>query len=423
MDLRLLQPLRHRDYRLLTVGSLVSLLGDGMFVAAIALQVYALSDLPTALSVVTFIVIGSQLLVLLVGGWAADRYDRRRILLTADLVRGATIGALGVLSLAGALQLWHIWLLVALQGLANGFAKPTAAAFVPDLVPEEDLPAANALLAAANPVAATLAGPAIGGLLVALAGPGGAFVLDAGTFAFSAAMLALMRTGGVAEAGPSRPGLAAQVVEGLRFVRAHPWCWAWIAGESLGMVGYTGPFQILVPFLYRFDPVLGLTQDQAGVAFGLTLSAGGLGAIAVSLAVGQFRLPRRLTTAMFLAEGAGVGLLAVFGVMTAVWQAVLAVLFAQGLYAFTEIGQATLFQRGVPARLLGRVSSVSWLAAMAAALVSVTLAGPLAQVVGARQVLIGGAVVGTAGVLSMLLVPGAGTVPEPARGADTTAAV
>lgn len=402
MNLRLLRPLRHRDYRLLTTGALVSLFGDGVFLASIALQVYRLSDLPSALSVVTFIVVGSQAVTLLIGGWAADRFDRRVVLIATDVARGVAIGTMGLLSVTGTLELWHIWILVAVQGVANGFFNPTSTAFVPDLVPDEDLEEANALLAAGRPVARTLAGPAVGGVLVAVAGPGASFLLDAVTFAFSAVMLALIRTGGVAETD-GRPSLLGQVGEGLHFVRTHPWCRTWILGQAIGMLGYTGPFEVLVPYVFRFEQ--GLSEQGAGLALGGTLAVGGLGAIAVSLAIGQFRLPRRLTRAMYLAEGAAVGLLVVLGLMTGVWQALVATLVTQGLYAFTEVGEATLYQRNVPGRLLGRVASVSWLASLSAALLSVAVAGPLAEAWGARRVLVAGGLLGAAGLWAMLLVP------------------
>jgi len=426
VDLRLLRPLRHRDYRLLTAGSLVSLFGDGVFVASIALQVYRLSDLPSALSAVTFVVIASQTATLLLGGWAADRFDRRRVLLATDLVRGAATGTMGALSVTGTLELWHIWVLVGVHGVANGFFNPASTAFVPHLVPAEDLPEANALLAAGRPVMRTLAGPAVGGVLVAVAGPGLSFLLDAATFAFSAAMLALIRTGTRVDPRDLRAPLLAQVREGLRFVRTTAWCRTWILGQAVGMLGYTGPFEVLVPFLFRFDPMLGLGEDAAGLALGSTLAVGGLGAIVVLLAISQLRLPRDLTTAMYVAEGTAVGLLVVFGLLTGVWQALLASLLAQGLYAFTEVGEATLFQRNVPGRLLGRVASVSWLATLSAALVSVALAGPLAQAVGARQVLIGGGLLGAAGLFTMLLVPrtdpvgGAGTGAQPGAPAEVS---
>src|SRR5688572_31282038 len=87
--IRLLVPLRQRDYRLLALGALVSLLGDGLFLVALPLQVYELRNIPTALSAVGLVWAASQVATLLVGGWASDHFERRRIMLAADLARAA----------------------------------------------------------------------------------------------------------------------------------------------------------------------------------------------------------------------------------------------------------------------------------------------------------------------------------------------
>src|SRR5919109_154717 len=103
----MLGPLRIRDFRLLWTGMTVSLLGDGIFYVAIAWQVYELSDAPTALSTVGLAMSLSQVVFLLLGGVASDRFDRRRVMLAADLLRAAVIGLLSVLALTGSLRLWH----------------------------------------------------------------------------------------------------------------------------------------------------------------------------------------------------------------------------------------------------------------------------------------------------------------------------
>src|SRR5947199_7444753 len=95
--IRLLEPLEERDYRLLTAGSLVSLLGDGFFAVALAWQVYLLSNVPTALSVVGAAWTAPLVAFLLLGGVLTDRYDRRWLMVSADLVRAAAIGAMAVL--------------------------------------------------------------------------------------------------------------------------------------------------------------------------------------------------------------------------------------------------------------------------------------------------------------------------------------
>src|SRR6201990_3114374 len=89
---RLLAPLRHRDFRLLWGGMCISLIGDGMFLVAMAWQVYALSNAPTALAFVGIAMSVTTIAFLLLGGVLSDRYDRRRLMLAADAVRMVAVG-------------------------------------------------------------------------------------------------------------------------------------------------------------------------------------------------------------------------------------------------------------------------------------------------------------------------------------------
>jgi len=185
---RLLTPLRHRDFRLLWSGLCVSLLGDGVFMVAMAWQVYALSNAPTALSLVGIAMTVPTIVFLLVGGVVSDRFDRRRVMLAADLTRGVAVGLLAVLSLTGALELWHVIALVAVYGAGAAFFGPSFDAIVPDILPGDQLAQANSLDQFVRPIALRLAGPALGGVLIEVVGVGAAFALDAATFFVSAAV-------------------------------------------------------------------------------------------------------------------------------------------------------------------------------------------------------------------------------------------
>src|SRR3954470_11650113 len=121
---RMLSPLRHRDFRLLWSGMCVSLMGDGIFLVAMAWQVYALSNAPTALSLVGIAMTVPTIAFLLLGGVVSDRMDRRRVMLAADLMRGTAVALMAALSLAGALALWHVVALVAVYGAGAAFFGP-----------------------------------------------------------------------------------------------------------------------------------------------------------------------------------------------------------------------------------------------------------------------------------------------------------
>jgi MFS family permease len=228
----LLAPLRHREFRLLWSGMCISLLGDGAFLVALAWQVYELSDTATAMSLVGIAMTVPTIVFLLVGGVASDRLDRRRIMLAADVVRGAAVGVLAVLSISGALELWHIVVLVVFYGSGAAFFAPAFDAIVPELLPPERLGQANALDQVVRPIALRLAGPALGGVLVGALGPGTAFALDAASFMVSAAALLSMRppAGRPATTGVSLRG---DLREGWRFVRRRSWLWATFGSAAI----------------------------------------------------------------------------------------------------------------------------------------------------------------------------------------------
>src|SRR4051794_23973926 len=137
----MLAPLRLREFRLLWTAMTASLLGDGVLLVALAWQVYTLSDAPTALALVGLATSLPHLAFLLVGGVLSDRLDRRRLMVGADLVRGAAIAVLAVLAISGALALWEIVALVAVYGAATAFFGPAFDAIVPELVPAAQLAA------------------------------------------------------------------------------------------------------------------------------------------------------------------------------------------------------------------------------------------------------------------------------------------
>src|SRR3989449_4262626 len=190
--IRLAGPLRHQPFLLLMTGMTVSLLGDGVFLVALTWQVYLMSNSPGALSVVGIAISGPQVLFLLLGGAVSDRMDRRRIMLTSDLVRGTVLVTTGMLAVGGRLHLADLYILGAAYGAATAFFGPAYEAAVPDLVPADLLVQANSLDQLARPLALALAGPALGGWLIGALGAGSAFLLDGGTFAFSVAMLVAM---------------------------------------------------------------------------------------------------------------------------------------------------------------------------------------------------------------------------------------
>jgi DHA3 family tetracycline resistance protein-like MFS transporter len=396
---RLLDPLRLRDFRLLWGGMCVSLLGDGVFIVALAWQVYALSNTPTALAVVGIAMTVPTLAFLLVGGVMSDRFDRRRLMLAADVARGLAVAVIAILSLTGALELWHMLLLVAVFGAGTAFFGPAFDAIVPDVLPSSLLPQANSLDQFIRPVALRLAGPALGGFLIQGVGVGWAFALNAATFAVSTAALLAM-------AAPRRTihdahgSVGGDIRAGFAYVRKHVWLWGTFVSAAVAYLVFMGPAEVLLPFLVKND-LHGSAAD-----LGLVFAAGGVGSVGCAALMGQRGIPRRDITFMYVAWTLATLAIAGYGLASAVWQLMLASLLFNALETAGTIVWATAKQRNVPPELLGRVSSLDWLISIGLLPLSFALTGPVSSVLGVQGTLIAGGVVGGVVTFAALLLPG-----------------
>jgi MFS family permease len=399
---RILQPLRHRDFALLTGGQAISLIGDGFFMVALAWQVYLISNDPGALALVGVAATLPLLVFLLIGGAFSDRYDRRRLMISADILRGIAIGVMGALSIAGVLELWHMAIAMAVVGIGGAFFNPSSTAIVPDLLPERELPQANALSGALRRLMISLIGPAIAGIVIASFGPGPAFVIDALTFGVSAVSIFLIRTRPQprldAESGVRN--MLAQMKEGFDYVRSKPWIWGTLLSAMLSLLFFVGPVSVLVPYLVKNR--LGLGPEALGTIYAF----GGVGSILMAFAIGHYGLPRRRVTAMYVAWTIGIAAMAVYGIMTELWQALAVALFTNALFEFGQVIWTTMLQQLVPRQLLGRVSSLDWLLSIGLVPVSYALTGPASEAFGVGPTMVVGALLGGVLTIALLFVRG-----------------
>ena len=398
----ILRPLRIRDFRLLWTGMTVSMVGDGIYLVAVAWQAYEIWNEPSALAAVGLAWSIPQIVLLLFSGVLSDRLDRRHLMIAGDAIRFVAIGAVGFLSLADELTLPRLVGIAVVYGAGQATFGPAFSSIVPTIVPDDLRVQANSLGQFVRPFTLALVGPVVGGFLIQWLGLGWAFLVDAGTFVFSALMILAMQVRTAAREEAEHASMAADLAEGFRFVKRRTWLWACMVAATVSLLFTWGPWDVLLPYVVKND--LGGSPASLGVVYG----AGGLGAVVVALAMGQRgRLPRKPITVLYVAWAFGMLLVAGFGLVTELWQAMAVALVAEGSLTLLMVIWVTLIQRLVPAEMLGRVSSLDWLVSTAGVPLSFALVGPAASAFGVDETLIGAGVLGAGLTMAFMYLRGA----------------
>jgi len=241
---------------------------------------------------------------------------------------------------------------------------------------------ANSLDQLVRQSSARLVGPALGGLIVALAGTGGAFLIDAGTFLFSAACIWALRVRSL-PAPEAERSLRRELREGTRFVRDHAWLWSTLVAASLAILFFLGPLEVLLPYVVRNE------LDAGPGSYGAIMAAAGVGAVVASLALSQRGLPRkRYLTLMYIVWSVGTLPLVGYAIGTAVWQLMLFAIFFGACITAGSVVWGTLMQARVPPELRGRVHSLDWFVSIGLAPLSFALTGPVSNAIGVQATLI-----------------------------------
>jgi Transmembrane secretion effector len=408
---QLLAPLRVRDFRLLWSGMTVSLLGDGVFVVALAWQTYELSDLPTALSLVMLCSTVPQLALLLFGGVVSDRLSRTRVMFAADVVRGLAIGTAAWLSVTGELTVGLLAATAAVYGAGTAFFGPAFDALVPDIVPAWLLPRANSLDQLVKPLALRMIGPALGGWLIGTFGVGWALGFNALSFALSAPVVLWIRPPRAGGAAPT--SVLDDLRAGLVYVRRNVWLWGTFGAAAVAYLCFMGPAEVLLPFLVKED------MGGSAVQLSLVFTMGGVGSVLAAVLMGSLRLPRRSMTFIYAVWTLSTLMVAGYGFARLPWQLMVVSFAFNALETAGTIVWITTKQRLIPGHLLGRVSSLDWFISIGLLPVSFALTGHAAAAFGERAVLVGAGAVGAVVTLAALFLPG---MRDPERADDRRAA-
>jgi MFS family permease len=368
--------LRHRDYSLLWVGQLVSVTGSQMQVQAINWHVYLLTNSKIALGVIGLVRVLPIVLCSLLGGVAADVFDRKHLMLVTQSVMLVSAGLLAAITFHGLTSVWPIYLLTATASAAVAFDAPARQALMPMLVPRAEFPNAVSLSLVVFQMA-TVMGPALGGLVLGGKGPGMVYALNAASFVMVIFALLLMKTSGKpATDGEKSPEVSVSALrEGLRFVWRTP-----IIVQTMTLDFVATFFASATALL----PVFASDILRVGAqGFGLLGSAPAIGSVITALIMARIGTIRRQGITVLIS-------VAVYGLTTMAFGLSRWFLFSVIMLALmgsadtvSTVLRQTIRQLVTPDYLRGRMTSINMVFFMGGPQLGELEAGVLASIIGA----------------------------------------
>jgi MFS family permease len=389
------RPLRRRDFRNLWLGQMVSTIGAEIAVVAVPFQVYKLTGSTALVGLLGLASLVPLLFVPLVGGAFADALDRRTVVLVTE----TGLAAVTVLFLVNALlptpQVWALFVLQALAVAVYSFGRPALASLAPRLVPDEELAAANSLSSVYSSLS-SVAGPAVGGLIIATAGVPWTFGIDAATYAASLLVIWwLPKLPPLEEA--DRPSFRA-IVDGFRFLKGRQALIGIFAIDTNAMV--FGMPSALFPAiaLHRLHG----TASTVGYLYAAPYA----GALFCSLLSGWCSHVRRMglgITVMACLWGAAI---AGFGLTSSLVPALVLLAIAGGADFYSAVLRSTMLLRSTPDHLRGRLLGIEFMQVASAPSLGDLEAGVLASLTSLRFSIVSGGVACIAGcVVTALALP------------------
>lgn len=403
--------LRNRSYRSLWLARTISGFGDSLIPVTVVFAILrahgTAGDVGLALACFTL----GQVVFLPVGGVWADRFPRKRILLPSDAIQGVCWALLAAAIFAGLEKAWMFAAVNALAGIANGFFLPATTGIVPEIVPAEQLQPANALLGLSSSTASVL-GPALAGVLLAVTSAGPAIALDAATFAASVVFLSRLRLSG-REPEP-RKGFLRELLEGWQAAMERRWYFTNLLAHGL--------WNFAIAFLFVLGPVVMLHGHGGAAAWSAVSACDAVGSIAGGLVAVRLRPRRPMLVGNLVIITAVVPLLALaFGASVAL--VALGALVCFGSVSLLNVLWTAAVQQVYPPEVLSRITSFDWLISLCAMPAGYALAGPLSSHFGIRASLLVAAGLASIPCAAVCLLRGVRGVQRTADGtvADTTA--
>jgi MFS family permease len=402
-----LPALREPAFRNLFAGQALSRLGDRIAPVALAFGVIDSGGSAGELGLVVAAgTIPFALFALAAGVWG-DRVPRRRVMIASDAVRAVVQGITGALLIAGSAEIWMLASLAAVYGTADAFFWPAMNGLLPETIESDRLQEANALLGGAQS-ASNILGPVIAGVLIAIADPGGAILLDAATFVVSIIFLLRLAPAALPAGGGGEEGFLAQLRGGWREVRSRSWVWTVLVALAAYHV-------IVLPSVFVLGPILSERELDGASDWATIVTGFGVGSVVGQVLI--YKLPFRRPV-----RAAVIGLV-IASTQAAIIGSGLPVLAIAALEAVAGVAVSLAFtlwetslQQHIPARSLSRVSSYDFTVSAGLMPIGLALAGPLADGIGLHAALRLMSLVGVASALACLAVPAVRSLARPEQG-------
>jgi MFS family permease len=384
-----LTPFRNRDYRLLYAAQFVSLIGTMVTYVALPYQMYRLTGSSFSVGLLGLVELVPLLATAFIGGAMADAVDRRRIAIVTDVALAAGSAALAIIAMRGASALL-LYLVAAWMSAVSGLQRPAIESLVPRLVEKDELPAAASLAVVRGSIG-MIAGPAVGGLLIASGGLTVTYLVDVASYAASLACLAMIRAVPPAE-DAEQPSVAA-VVEGFKYASSRQ--------ELIGT--YVVDFVAMV-----FGMPLALfpaISDRLGgpSVVGFLYAAPAVGALAASLTSRWTpRVHRHGVAVMVSATVWGLAIVG-FGFSRTLWPSLVCLAIAGGADGISGIFRMTMWNETIPDALRGRLASIEMVSYMSGPLLGNLEAGAVAAAFGVTASVVSGGALCVAGVLACVV--------------------
>ena len=386
----------YRSYRNLWVSTVLTIIATSAFPIALAVTILDAGGSATALGLIMGARVLAGVLLAPVGGVWADRLSRRSVLIASDGIK-AFVGSIMIFFDPATISLWVLLAVVLIMGASDAFGRPAVAAIIPSILPDQLLPSGNVVRGIAMK-GGEIAGPGIAGLIIVTFGTHVTYLTTC--FFFLVGALLLLRVHENPREISSTPKISfiTEVREGLRVVWYYKWITAMIIMATFQLMMVVGVEMVLLPVITKRDFGTAAVYATAAALFSL----GGVISAIISIKSNT----KRPGTVSVVVWG-----LFIFAPLVLAFPSSRELIFLAYFLAGFSVGPWEAFwntqvQREVPTEYQARVFSIDFMGTVGLLPLGMALAGPMANLVGERQLLIGVAIFHLVICAAVLLVPG-----------------